>query len=657
MSKKGHPRDFHLSTRTLAIRQTWTVSSLPEEVLRYIFEVAGNCFDNGSLNPFHAHPWVLVVRLVCRYWKRALDECPRFWASLLGLATNKRVWNFIMRKAGVTPVSISTSQRVPFSRQIKALSRASQVYITKDTRRHHGWEAAISSFPDLPMLRTLHLMRSDPRRRNAKPLAIRAINLENLSLDRPASVSSSRLRALSLTKLNIDMISCLDDILGSNKCIQEITIDDCSCRQQGLWEIVFDMISSQSDLESLSVKLNVSTQFLQPFTTNMPTLKNLHAEVLVPIASSSLEHLHANLDSRDLMETLTHNLGIKTLVLQCHKMTTSMSIPVSIILPRCTRIEVETALGRRAVDTLSALQTPRLEEMVLHVYVPIEVNLYPPPGVSECLSTYAGPSPCYFYEVARDDLRRMCRILDSLSSMMRQKTLGPVTVSIDVTRFDSKMDHFVVTFRGKDSMMEQRQCGGLCLFVYVSHPICLLKHMHVNTVSIAHMLRVFSWPRVEALNIVYSLPDSTHADDRNTPCPFWPDPLSAILSKDKEELEDNLSRMTGLRSIKITVTQKMFVEGVSALRALGINASKPLCLALATVHLVADRSMEDGYPGRAQLWYDLRDLFRSRRSKEPSTTLSRMSLILEGNFIPSYEDSWVLEDMREIVNVFYMHTP
>ena len=217
-----------------------------------------------------------------------------------------------MRKAGVTPVSISTSQRVPFSRQIKALSRASQVYITKDTRRHHGWEAAISSFPDLPMLRTLHLMRSDPRRRNAKPLAIRAINLENLSLDRPASVSSSRLRALSLTKLNIDMISCLDDILGSNKCIQEITIDDCSCRQQGLWEIVFDMISSQSDLESLSVKLNVSTQFLQPFTTNMPTLKNLHAEVLVPIASSSLEHLHANLDSRDLMETLTHNLGINT---------------------------------------------------------------------------------------------------------------------------------------------------------------------------------------------------------------------------------------------------------------------------------------------------------------------------------------------------------
>ena len=283
--------------------------------------------------------------------------------------------------------------------------------------------------------------------------------------------------------------------------------------------------------------------------------------------------------------------------------------------------------------------------MILRLYIPSETAASAPLGVRKGLSNVDALTSCYFRETSRDGMRWICDVLDSLSITMRNITFGPVKLFVHLS-FDPTLDQWVTEFSAKDTLMQISQCAGLCLRVQLDRIECFHKHKHVDTVSIVHVLRAFAWPCVETLIVTQSLPSNTYCDEWQYGLPVQPDPLSAVLPEDKDELERNLRCMTGLRCLQITVTYRTLLDGAPILRSLSRYSSMALCPELNTLHLVADKSIKHGYPARAQLWYDVLDFLRSRSWMKPTSSSERSRIILEGVFLFSCDDLLALDQMK-----------
>ena len=228
-----------------------TTFGFPEELLITVFSIASDSPITLPFDSFYAEPWLLMVRLVCRDWKRVLDGWSPYWANLLGIAPNEKVWDYLLQKAKSSPIAISINYSVSFRLQAAAVSRAARIFVAGNVLLD-SWAATISAIPDLTELQTLHLMRSEGTNSGRNAMKILGSRLQNLSLGRPATVVAPSLRALRLTRLRSDMLSCLAGILDSSLRLREICIHDDTCSQSNLWATVFEMIQ-ESAIESLSV--------------------------------------------------------------------------------------------------------------------------------------------------------------------------------------------------------------------------------------------------------------------------------------------------------------------------------------------------------------------------------------------------------------------
>lgn len=582
-----------------------------------------------------------MVRLVCRDWKRVLDGWSPYWANLLGIAPNEKVWDYLLQKAKSSPIAISINYSVSFRLQAAAVSRAARIFVAGNVLLD-SWAATISAIPDLTELQTLHLMRSEGTNSGRNAMKILGSRLQNLSLGRPATVVAPSLRALRLTRLRSDMLSCLAGILDSSLRLREICIHDDTCSQSNLWATVFEMIQG-SAIESLSVQLSPYIKFLVPAASVMPSLKMLHAHVFTPVSAPSLEYLHTNLSMEDLVQTLRQNGNILALVVESCMLEAEPFIETDITLPRCTKIDVLTPLNNGVVHLLSHIHAPMLEDVILRLPVATDVTLHPPPGVSQTEDS----SSCYLREAAYSAKWQACRILDALSPLLRNIFSGVVALVIEVA-FDHPSGEFTVKLCAKDCRMQDMECAGLCLLVNVPKTRCPCKHRHVNMVSVTHVLRLFAWPCVKYLEVTYSIHQEQHCGDEAL---CYPDPLSACLYEDRKELQQNLAHMEDLESLKITVTCTMLIGGIQILRILGRDGHRKLCAQLNTIHLVADLSLKGGYPSRAQLWYDVREFAEIRRCMKSDVFPSRVRIILEGDFPFSDEDLDVQHHIRQIADV------
>ena len=166
-----------------------TTSGFPEELLARVLIFASECLHEPTCTIYHPQCWPLVLRLVCLDWKFTLDHCPRYWATILAVARDERVWDIILPLAKAVPLKISTAFTVPLERQSLVLARVRVAHIDRDDATT-SWDSVLSSFEDLPLLDALHLTRPYSHRRNKKPLTIRASRLWMLCLDRPASIQA-----------------------------------------------------------------------------------------------------------------------------------------------------------------------------------------------------------------------------------------------------------------------------------------------------------------------------------------------------------------------------------------------------------------------------------------------------------------------------------
>ena len=578
---------------------------------------------------------------MCLDWKFTLDHCPRYWATILAVARDERVWDIILPLAKAVPLKISTAFTVPLERQSLVLARVRVAHIDRDDATT-SWDSVLSSFEDLPLLDALHLTRPYSHRRNKKPLTIRASRLWMLCLDRPASIQAVSLTSLRITRFRYDILQCLLDLFDTSTKLRELAIDDPSCTTRDLWTCFFPFVA-RLPLESLFIRLDRWYMCNTPSSAVIPSLQSLHVEVPTPVASSSLQHIFANLSNSHLFETLRCNPTVRTLVIVCYKMSNTPPTPGRIHLPLCTKIDILTSLSYRVLNVLASIDIPRLQDLSLRLYVGVTGSQDLPPGLCRPL---AHPF-CHLRQVSHDDIQRSAHILPMLATFMRRSTFGAVSVSIHVD-FLPLASQFLVTFSAKDSFIRKTSSRGLCLLIYIDKPSRSERgHKHVDKLSVAFALRAFAWDAVDELAVSYNSSGSWPQESTV----LYPDPLSTVLSDDTAHLELSMAHMSGLRSLTIMVTYGMFIDGLPILQRLGSRTGAILWPQLTYIHLLADKNIANGFPARAQMWHDLHNFLRARLSVASGPSESCIRLTLQGAFCVCNDDILVKDDILRLADV------
>ncbi|VDC01244.1 unnamed protein product [Peniophora sp. CBMAI 1063] len=577
---------------------------LPNELLVQILLRAGDIEPSTVEQEYLFDKWPLTLREVCRRWRDILDSCPKFWATLLGVAADDEAWTAMFERAGNAPIFINTMNRVSLAAQAAEIARAGRVHVSRDDGTT-SWNDVLSRAGSLPNLSALRLDRALAVRSNSTPLQLRAPNLLSLALDCEGVIVAPALDSIEFLSISPTFPSFFRSVIESCGVLRDVSITARACGNFRLWQEVFVALDS-TRITSLTVALAAVNAFSSPPAISMASLLRLKTNVPTPIISPSLSELFVDCDLSEMASMLCALPSIRKLVIgkyaYCRTGRFSFRdnrIPV-VILPYCDNIVYQPPATQYLTELLSILHVPRLSRLHLNVDLSVlwgghRVEFYgredfPENPVSTTRPTWSN---------------RLTESMEILSPHLEDLFFNAVTLRIHAAQ--SRSGRTVVEFSARaSSSTSEQDCA---VVMEVSADLLTSSGSRQDYKSpFSPILSAFCWSSVTTIELSY--PDAVSGPD------YWredPDLMFGAIENTGRLAQDLLRRTKSLETLVICVVDIMEEEGIPLLRYMVADGQANILVHLREIRLVVRSPVGERDCGDSRWWTDVRAFITERR--------------------------------------------